>query len=68
MRKAHSGRKNRLLGEIIKHCSDCKNSYGFHEIGFDGKPFICKCNFYTNGKYSKFLNDRACENFKQREA
>lgn len=62
-RKTRSGLKNGQIGQSIKHCFDCKHSYGWHEIGFNGKPFLCHCPFYKQGKFSKFLNDKACEHF-----
>lgn len=50
-----------------RHCSDCSESYDWHEIGADGKPYLCRCKFKKEGgKYSIFLDDKECENFKQR--
>ena len=48
-------------------CSDCKHSYDWFEKNWEGKPFLCKCPFYTDGKFYKFLNDKHCENFKLRK-
>ena len=48
------------------HCRDCKFSYDWHEKGYDGKPFLCKCPFYKEGKWYKFLKDKECANFKLR--
>lgn len=42
-------------------CRDCANSYDFHERGWDGKPFLCRCPFYKDGKFSMFLTDKACK-------
>ena len=41
-------------------CADCANSYDYHERGWDGKPFLCRCPFYTGGKFSRFLSDPQC--------
>lgn len=38
-------------------CGDCAHSYDYHEIGWDGKPFLCRCPFYTDGKYCRFLKE-----------
>lgn len=43
-------------------CRDCENSYNFHEIGANGKPFMCRCKI---DKYLKMLNHDFCENFKK---
>lgn len=42
------------------HCVDCKHSYDPHEIGANGKPFLCRCQFF---KYSRFLYRDYCNNF-----
>ena len=48
-------------------CKDCKHSYDWHEIAMDtGKPFMCRCKYYTDGKYCKFLNDYQCNQFELR--
>lgn len=47
-------------------CRDCAHSYDWHEIGFDGKPFMCRCQYYTAGKYCRFLKDQQCEHFQTR--
>lgn len=43
-------------------CGDCAHSYDYHEIGWDGKPFLCRCPFYTDGKYCRFLKEPQCSN------
>ena len=43
------------------HCRDCEKSYDWHEIGWDGKPFLCRC---PHEKFCKFLDDKSCnDNF-----
>lgn len=42
-------------------CRECANSYDWHERGWDGKPFLCRCPFYKAGKFSLFLTDKACD-------
>jgi len=45
-------------------CRDCQNSYDWQEIGYDGKPFLCRCQYkQEGGKFCIFLNDRQCEHF-----
>lgn len=45
------------------HCEDCRNAHSFHEIGADGRPFLCKCPYF---KFSKFLHRDYCDNFQRR--
>ncbi len=48
-------------------CRDCALSYDWHEIGYNGEPFLCRCpHKQKGGKFSIFLRDRACEKFKPR--
>lgn len=48
-------------------CGECANAYDFHEIGADGKPFLCRCPFYTNGQFCRFIDEKQCEqHFKPR--
>lgn len=58
----------RVAKEEPKHtCGECANAYDFHEIGADGKPFLCRCPFYTNGKFCRFIDEKQCEqHFKPR--
>nr|DAD88329.1 MAG TPA: zinc-ribbon domain protein [Siphoviridae sp. ctnks32] len=45
-------------------CRDCKKSYDWHEKSNEtGLPFMCRCPYYTNGKFCKFLKDPQCEHF-----
>lgn len=48
-------------------CRDCTESYDWHEPDYYGKPFLCRCQHYKAGKFSKFLRDRACELFAPRQ-
>lgn len=59
-------RNKTKIAESKYHCHDCAHSYDWHEIGANGKPFMCRCPYYTNGKYCRFLNDSQCEHFKIR--
>lgn len=43
------------------HCEDCVHHYQEHEIGADGRFFLCKCPFF---KWSKFLRRDCCKDFK----
>jgi hypothetical protein len=48
-------------------CRHCQHSYDWHEIGANGKPFMCRCPFYKEGKFCLFLSDPQCEHFLKRE-
>lgn len=44
-------------------CRHCNHSYDWHESGYDGKPFLCRCKYYKDGAFSKFLKDAQCAHF-----
>lgn len=48
-------------------CGDCAHSYDRHEKNWRGELFMCRCPYYKDGKFSKFLNDLQCEHFLKRE-
>ena len=48
------------------HCSDCKHSYDWHSKALDGHLILCRCRFYSDGKWCKLLNDWQCEKFDKR--
>ena len=61
-------KRNEKEKETAKyHCRDCAHSYDWHEIGANGKPFLCRCPYYTDGVYCRFLSDPQCEHFKIRQ-
>lgn len=41
-------------------CRDCQEAYDYHEIGYDGKPFMCRCR---HEEFSRFLTDYSCAHF-----
>lgn len=45
-------------------CRDCVYARDFHEKNWKGELFMCKCDFYKEGKYSQFLDEPQCEHFK----
>lgn len=49
--------------QVQYHCEDCIHEYDRHEMGYDGKPFLCRCPFH---KYSRFLKSDYCSNFKKK--
>lgn len=54
--------------EITYYCRDCKNARDFHGVNYYGKPFMCKCDYYTDGVYSRLINhDKACKHFTLRQ-
>lgn len=45
-------------------CQDCGKSYDYHEIGADGKPFLCRC---PHREWSQFLDiPQFCLTFKNK--
>lgn len=44
-------------------CRDCKNSYDYQGINWNGDAFMCRCKFT---KFLKFLNDNQCDYFELR--
>ena len=44
-------------------CRDCAHSYDRHEKDWRGEEFLCRCPYYKEGRFSKFLNDPQCEMF-----
>jgi len=65
-RRTYNRRAKAVATEPQMTCRDCKHSYDWHEKGWDGKPFMCRCQYYTDGKFCRFLNDPQCENFQLR--
>lgn len=60
--------KKRIKEEVKRQCRDCVKSYDWHEISHDtGKPFMCRCPHYKDGKFIKFLNDPQCDKFEPRK-
>lgn len=48
-------------------CRDCVHSYGWYNQSFhDGHFIFCRCQFYKNGVFCKFLSDPQCANFVKR--
>ena len=48
-------------------CRHCKHSYDRSSKALDGHFILCRCPFYKEGRFSKFLNDPQCEHFLKRE-
>lgn len=46
------------------HCVECVHSYDLHEIGANGKPFLCRCK--VNPERSRFLTRDGCTKFKKK--
>lgn len=42
-------------------CINCVHHYDLHEIGADGKPFLCKCKIHT--ERSRFLTKDGCREY-----
>ena len=65
MARTYSRRKP-VKEEPKYRCRDCAHSYDWHEIGANGQPFMCRCKYYTEGKFCKFLSDHQCAHFLKR--
>lgn len=48
-------------------CRHCKHSYDWCSKALDGHFILCRCPFYKEGKYCRFLSDPQCEHFLKRE-
>ena len=48
-------------------CRHCRHSYDWCSRALDGHLILCRCPFYKEGKWCKFLSDRQCEHFIKRE-
>ena len=48
-------------------CRHCKHSYDLYSKALDGHFILCRCPFYKEGKYFRFLSDPRCEHFLKRE-
>lgn len=51
------------------HCRDCAHSYDWHNKSLDGHLIFCRCKYDAMsqfGKWSKYLSDPECDNFKNR--
>lgn len=48
-------------------CRHCKHSYDWCSKALDGHFILCRCPFYKEGKYCRFLSDSQCEHFLKRE-
>lgn len=44
-------------------CWECALAYDFHEIGADGRPFMCRC---PHKEWCRFTDDPACDLFKNK--
>ena len=48
-------------------CRHCTFSYDWHEKAYDGSMMMCRCPYYTDGKWCQFLDHAACEHFNLRQ-
>lgn len=60
-------RTTRNIQKTEFRCRDCARSYDWRDRGFDGSLILCRCPFYTGGKWCKFLTDPQCEHFTRRK-
>ena len=50
-------------------CGECAESYDFHSPALDGHMILCRCKHRKEGgKYSIFIKDRACKQFRARQS
>lgn len=59
-------RKKVIKKEERHCCGECGNAYDFHSPALDGTPTLCRCQYYTEGKFCRIVSERACEHFKIR--
>lgn len=48
----------------LPNCVECMYHYDLHEIGANGKPFLCRCK--KRPERSRFLTKDGCTDFKKR--
>lgn len=56
-----------ITKQPLPNCEDCSHSYDWNSKGANGKFILCRCPYYTEGKYCKFLRGDGCtEHFRPR--
>ena len=48
-------------------CRQCRHSYDWHEKNWRGEPFMCRCPYHHEGRYTRLLSSPACEHFAMKE-
>jgi len=48
---------------VLPNCEECVHHYDLHEIGANGKPFLCRCRKHT--QRSRFITKDGCNDFKK---
>ncbi len=64
-RKTTRTTKKRDTTNLFK-CKDCKHSYDWQSKALDGHLILCRCQYYSDGKWCKFLHDWQCDKFVKR--
>lgn len=55
--------------EAARHtCADCGNAYDWHSPALDGHMTLCRCKYYTGGKWCRIATEKACGHFVKLEA
>jgi hypothetical protein len=70
MKRAKTTPKKETEGKPDLRCRDCAHAYDWHSPAIDGHMILCRCPLDKDteyGKWSRFLTDPACEQFKQRQ-
>lgn len=65
-------KRNQVISEAPKRCCrDCSHSYDWQNRSFNGSHLIlCRCKYDAKskyGKFCKFLSDKECEHFQERQ-
>lgn len=48
---------------VLPNCNECMHHHSLHEIGANGKPFLCKC--WKHPERSRFITKDGCNDFKK---
>lgn len=48
---------------VLPNCIECEHHYDLHEIGANGKPFLCRCKKHP--QRSRFITKDGCNDFKK---
>lgn len=65
--KRTSARVKKTQEKSKYQCRHCTFSYDWHDKAYDGGFILCRCPYYTDGKWCQFLSHPACEHFNLRK-
>lgn len=44
-------------------CEKCRHAYDFNSKAHDGRFILCRCKYYTDGKFCKFTRGDGCAKY-----